>query len=278
MQNQLDVNSWEECEERIQEIDEYTSTRHTDLLFRGQAKSTWPLETTLERRLLGQAWEFSKYCRLISRIKPAVETLTDRSWSTPSLREIETWCASFDSLRNGSEMLCYSYLAHLRHHGFPSPLLDWSSSPNVAAYFAFSRSQEDRVSIYVYCEMPKNIKLNDSNRPRIICLGPFVKTHRRHFIQQSSYTVCGQFDETWKFVSHQQVLEDIDLLPYKHDQDSVWKITVPVSERVKVLRLLDRSNINAFSLFDTEDSLMEMLATREIDLRDRLAWAQANRS
>src|SRR5579871_975887 len=31
----------------------------------------------------------------------------------------------------------YDYMAYLRHHGFPSPLLDWTRSPYVAAFFAF---------------------------------------------------------------------------------------------------------------------------------------------
>jgi len=49
----------------------------------------------------------------------------------------------------------YSYLAHLRHNGFPSPLLDWTQSPYVAAYFAFARPQGEQVALYVYCEQTK---------------------------------------------------------------------------------------------------------------------------
>ena len=44
-------------------------------------------------------------------------------------------------------------MAYLRHHGFPSPLLDWSRSAYVAAYFAFNKAVEasnGRVSIYVF--------------------------------------------------------------------------------------------------------------------------------
>jgi len=30
-------------------------------------------------------------------------------------------------------------MTRLRHHGFPSPLLDWPQSPYIAAFFAFNK-------------------------------------------------------------------------------------------------------------------------------------------
>ena len=108
-----------------------------------------------------------------------------------------------------------------------------------------------------------------SGFPAIRTLGPYVRTHRRHFRQQSTYTVCANylkddFDNSyaWRFVSHEDVFNSHQ--PTK--QDLLWKIVLPAEERGKVLRLLDEFNLNAYSLFGSEESLMT-LAYREIDLK-----------
>ena len=51
-------------------------------------------------------------------------------------------------------------------------------------------------------------------------------------------------------------------------QDLLWKFTLPGSIRTEVLRRLDAFNLNAYSLFQTEEKMLETLALREIDLLD----------
>lgn len=169
-------------------------------------------------------------------------------------------------------MEIYSYMVDLRHHGFPSPLLDWSSSPYVAAYFAFRDilQCETDVSIFVYLESTSEIGLKggEGDTPDIYRFGPYVKTDRRHFIQQSQYTICIIRDNTpdgeWRYASHEDVFARND-----PNQDVLWKFNIPYSDRLKVLKQLDHYNINALSLFGSKESLMETMALREIHFENR---------
>ena len=96
-------------------------------------------------------------------------------------------------------------------------------------------------------------------------LGSSIRTRKRHFNQQSDYTICTVApEETILYACHEDAFVRSD-----EDQDLLWKFTIPVSERSKVLRKLDMYNINSFLLFGSEESLMETLAIREIFLRER---------
>ena len=53
------------------------------------------------------------------------------------------------------------------------------------------------------------------------------------------------------------------------EQDVLVKYLIPVSERDKVLEKLDLMNVNAYSLFGSEEALMDTLAYREIEKREK---------
>ncbi len=261
---ELRLTCWEEFEEKAATFDDPNRKLWDEVWFRGQADARWALETTLERR--SKVTEVSAYLRLISSIKPAVETFTGLEFKMPEFVELEKGCREYDRFQFFL-FESMTYMAHLRHGGFPSPLLDWSNSPYVAAYFAFSkaRNPDGEVAIYAYRERPNKFKIGSSDAPNILSCGPLFKTHNRHFRQQSRYTTCAQFiNGKWYFSPHDAVYS----VTSNMDQDLLWKMTIPASERRKVLRHFDKFNMNEFTLFASEEGLLEMLAMREIDMRE----------
>jgi hypothetical protein len=163
----------------------------------------------------------------------------------------------------------YRYMAYLRHCGFPSPLLDWSRSPYVAAFFAFRDmprgGQPDTRSVFAYCRKPLFVYGGTVGLPHIRSMGPYVHTHERHFRQRCEYTICGRFKDSygWHFDSHEAVFEQ-----NSPRQDFLWKINLPSSERNTVLKRLNDYNLNAFSLFGSQESLLESMWFREYEVRD----------
>ena len=94
-------------------------------------------------------------------------------------------------------------------------------------------------------------------------MGPYVKAHPRHFLQQAEYTIGVEFDAEWKYTPHERAFGKDSVHP-----DALWKFDLPASERVRVLKLLDVYNLNEFSLFDSIESMLGTLALRELSFRD----------
>lgn len=256
--------SWREFEASVAELRQ----RFQSLLFRGLHESTWLLTTTLERYTPDEMPFVDHYCD-ISADRPQIESLTNKTWDIEAVREIQELAAKYDSFNLRlwkNQLRALGYMAYLRHHGYPSPLLDWTRSQFIGAFFAF-RSQVEppsgKVSIVIYCEKPEGMKADAAGQPRIFRLSPNVQTHRRHYLQQGEYTLClqwkGDQPKPWRFVPHDRVLEESD-----SNQDLLWRFDIPWSERTKVLRMLDDHNINAYSLFDSAEALLETLALRRL--------------
>jgi hypothetical protein len=263
----MHVRNWEEFEERLRDLRD-RSNRPNYLLYRGHSDSSWSLQTTLERRL-GYTPAVMDYYRIVDEIKLQTETFTGLGWDEVRYEESSELSRELAF----GKLPAYSYLAYLRHHGFPSPLLDWSSSPYVAAYFAFHAAGPADRAVYVYAEMDAGAKIRSGKQPEIYSFGPNVKTHRRHFLQQSQYTVCVKLhqdipkdEKEWRFAQHDHVFQR-----NTGGQDVLTKFVIPWSERIKVLKRLEEYNLNALSLFGSEESLLETLAIRQFDFRAAVA-------
>ena len=259
--------SWLDFKKTASQLSDQANAEGSTMLFRGQASSKWCLQTTLERSDLSE--EVLDHYRTILRIKRNVEAFTGREWpDAPEMPELEQIVhGGYDqfSLRiKSGDLPYYSYLAYLRHHGFPSPLLDWSASPMVAAFFAFrTRSDSDFVAIYAYRERDASrMKSGGSDLPSIRMLGPYVSAPKRHFMQRSYYTMCAMWDANSPyFYQHSKVCKRYDPKA-EFQQDIVYKFALKGEGRREVLTELAEYNLHAYTLFGSDDSLIESLATR----------------
>jgi len=127
----IKCQTWEAFISEVKKSEEKTSG---DRIYRGHASSEWKLSSIFER------WPLSTVTRLLSSDPPDI---------LASYRE--RFLKRFKDLAIGLPGLESRYLSEVdwlalgRHHGLITPLLDWTKSPYIAAFFAFA-DYENRLS------------------------------------------------------------------------------------------------------------------------------------
>jgi hypothetical protein len=263
----IKLNTWSEFEKAMHaQILYETQEAGYSFCYRGHANEAWRLETTLERTM-GVNFSVRRYYEIIKKLLSEIETFTDRNWELPeAMYHVEN--LSNRVMFNDSVV---SYLQYLRHFGYPSPLLDWTYSPFVAAYFAFRDITSNSESVAIYQLMlASDLWTIGGEMSRLQVIHGAARRNKRHYLQQSLYTICMNGDiQNQHFASYEdpeivgKELLDDDPAGTTYGMMPIRKYILPSSERIAALHSLQAHNINAYSLFGSEESLLESLFLRD---------------
>jgi hypothetical protein len=157
----------------------------------------------------------------------------------------------------------------VQHHGYPTPLLDWSYSPYVAAFFAYrgiSNQDADRAD----ANKKVRILIFDKERwqadylqsPSLALSQPhlsvweFIAVENERVIPQQSATTVANVDD---IETHISSLES-------GSKKYLFAVDLPVSERKQVIQELAYMGITAGSLFPGLDGACEELRDRNFEI------------
>jgi hypothetical protein len=219
----IELESWLEFHEFLYEdLIDYKA-----YVWRGQSSESWKLEPTLDRILADSDGDKDKLED--THLENFMLASRGRRGQNPvQLSKNEWWALG-------------------QHNGLATPLLDWTTSPFVAAYFAFSAIGDEAIStrraIYALREdviQKKSEKISDENK-RIEFIRPLSDENPR-LVNQSGLFTKGpkrQDMESWVVEHFQSEKSQVKLI----------KVTLPEIEREVILKMLNRMNINDLTLF-----------------------------
>ncbi|PKN66989.1 MAG: hypothetical protein CVU43_18115 [Chloroflexi bacterium HGW-Chloroflexi-5] len=264
----IEIKSWETY--RI-EMEKYSRQyEHIPILYRGHSDFRWSLKTTLER-FSKSKWTLQKYCMLVIDCIRQIDTFKDKISTLPSISDIEKELNELKTTELLEIPVSISYyLTYFRHYGFPSPLLDWSRSSDIAAFFAFSENVKSKnVAIFSFVDTSIGYKVDWRGKTLITTKWLRTYPHVRHDRQQSLYTVATKLkNDDHQFESHQQVFDDVNR--HEDEQDILRKYILPSTERIKVLTELDQKGINHDFLMQSDEAKLRTLAFRHIEVKNLL--------
>lgn len=220
-------------------------SKEKNYYFRGHSNAGWKLQTSFHREAGRNAITLTTYL---------ITNLSEVNYHISSVHN------EIIDLRNKDEF--YAFLALIQHHGFPTPLLDWTLSPYVAAYFAFKEVNNqqligDNVKIYIfnYMEWTKSFKQPsdlEATEPYVSVVKPYAKFNKRLIAQQGAFTVTNVED-----------MEDHILgNSYGGKKTFLFNKLISVKEKPVVMRELNLMGINEMTLFPSIGGICRALKSQ----------------
>lgn len=191
-------------------------------IFRGQGEETWKLTSYFQRQF-GQWVEWDK--------REEIEEELLKKFSEKCQRYLD------DDILNNLDKEQLRILA--QHYNVPTTLLDWSYSPYIAAFFAFTQSfgTDESQNIAIWAINKKHQIWNDKKGARLI--EDLVTVNKRQRWQQGCFTKIEYSESTVDDYALDRKKKDpkIDL------NDAITKFTIPKADRLQALSELEAMNI-----------------------------------
>ncbi|EHQ91082.1 FRG domain-containing protein [Desulfosporosinus youngiae] len=229
----LDLSSWREFSRLVTGRTFSTS----QVIWRGQRVAEWLLESTWGRTLKKLdidgllPYRHFKYAgRGRGRENPEIMESDDDWWASG------------------------------QHYGSVTPLLEWTASPFTAAYFAFCKDSDEQDQRAIYSFALRTAKVINSKlkikNPGIHEDNLLVRFINPAFDNHSGLIKSrGLFTKSPTGVDIEQwVRKNVSLVDDK--EIVLVKLTLPNSERTKILKALNRMNINQARLFPDQQQAL----------------------
>jgi FRG domain len=154
----------------------------------------------------------------------------------------------------------------VQHHGYPTPLLDWTYSPYVAAFFAYRQAQGDRINsstaegkVRIFVFDQALWKQSYRQVPQLLIPGPhvsvseFITIENERMIPQQAASTVTNIDDVETYIASKET---------ELGRKFLWAIDLPAMDRRSVMQELSYMGITAGSLFPGLDGACEELRER----------------